>query len=251
MKKTYFASDFHLGIDTETTSKEREKIIVEWMKSIQSDADTIYLLGDIFDYWFEYKEVVPRGFVRLLGTLGSLVDSGISIIWLTGNHDMWTFGYLESELGVTISKKPISININGKNLFLAHGDGLGHGDHQYKITKWILSNPICQFCFSLIPPRLGLWMMRRSSHGSRFGQLNDEQKELEQDDTLKKYSISILKDQPNIDYFIYGHRHRPQLTELANCNAKFINLGDWTHHYTYGVLSQDGTFELKKYITPS
>jgi len=251
MKKTYFASDFHLGIDTTHSSKEREKHIVQWLDEMANNAKELYLLGDIFDYWYEYNEVVPKGFVLILGKLAELVNKGISITWFTGNHDMWTFGYIEKELGVKILKRPKVITINGKSCYLAHGDGLSKGEIRYAITKWVLSNPLCQFLFSIIPSRIGLGLMKKSSSTSRINQSKNERKELQMDQKLMDHCENILKLEKEISYFIMGHRHRPRINTLSNGSSKYVNLGDWTHNFTYGVLDENGNFELKKYPIPS
>ena len=247
MKKTYFASDFHLGVDTNLSSKAREKLVVSWLDEIKKDAEALFLLGDIFDYWFEYKEVVPKGFTRLLGKLGEMVDSGIRVEWYTGNHDMWTFGYLEAETGVTIQKVPCTKDIHGKICYLAHGDGLAPVDKRYKIIKWVLSNSFIQFLFSLIPSRIGLFLMKNLSIRSRHSQHTNEKYEVAMEQKLIAYSESLLKNNGLIHYFIYGHRHRPRINELSNKVSKYINLGDWTDHFSYGVMDKEGNFELKKY----
>ena len=246
MGKTYFASDFHLGIDTDLTSLEREKIIVKWLEEIRKDASAIYLLGDIFDYWFEYRRVIPKGFSRLLGKISSLTDQGIDVHWIVGNHDMWTFGYLEKEIKVTIHKKPLVKSINGKNLFLAHGDGLGNGDFYYLLLKRIFTNRFCQFLFSLIPSALGLPLMKYYSRKSRIHQFCEEKIEILKDQILIDYCEN-LSAQQNIDYFVMGHRHRPNKVQLSNGKSQYINLGDWISHFTYAVLHEDGGMELKKY----
>ncbi len=250
MGKTYFASDFHLGIDGDLTSLERERIVVNWLSEIQKDIEAIYLLGDVFDHWFEFQNVVPKGFTRLLGKIASLTDQGAVVHWIVGNHDMWTFGYLEKELGVSIHKKPVLQSINGKKFFLAHGDGLGNGDFSYKILKSIFSNQFCQFLFLLTPPALGLPLMKYYSRKSRIHKLEDEQKEDEKDQVLIDYCEKLIKEQP-IDYFIMGHRHRPKVVQLSNGKSQYINLGDWMHHFTYAVLDENGRMELKTYPTPS
>ncbi|MEE9372876.1 MAG: UDP-2,3-diacylglucosamine diphosphatase [Saprospiraceae bacterium] len=247
MKKIYFASDFHLGIDTDTPSKVREKYIIRWLEKIRSDAKTIYLLGDVLDYWFEYNSTVPKGFTRLFGKLAELSDQGIHIEWYTGNHDMWTFGYFEKELSVKISKVPALMNINGKVCYLCHGDGLGNGDMSYKMIKAIISNPFCQFLFSLFPSRFGIWMMRSSSKGSRYNQNKTSKKELLKDQNLHNHFEEIAKT-VHVDYFIYGHLHHGEVRTLSNGYSKSINLGDWTSMWTYGEMDENGALKMKKYF---
>jgi len=155
MKKVYFASDFHLGIDARLSSREREKQLVRWLEQIRKDAYSIYLVGDVFDFWFEYKTVVPKGYVRLLGKLAELRDEGIPIYFFTGNHDMWMFSYFEEELGIPIYREPIVREIMGKTFFIGHGDGLGPGDHGYKFIKRVFANPVCQWLFERLHPKIG------------------------------------------------------------------------------------------------
>jgi UDP-2,3-diacylglucosamine hydrolase len=240
--KIYFASDFHLGIDTKYTSLEREKHIVRWLKEISPTADEIYLLGDVFDFWFEYKTVVPKGYMRLLGQLAQCVDSGITIHWITGNHDMWTFGYLEKEIGVLIHKKPIVHILFGKKVFMAHGDGFDDKDYSYKLLKKILSNSFCQRLFSIISPRVGLYLMRLSSHSSRRHQNGQEENTSDLIDFCNDYP-----DKDGCDYFLFGHKHCPQELLLNNGRSKYINLGDWTSEFTYAIMDEEGSIELKSY----
>ncbi|NNF35008.1 MAG: UDP-2,3-diacylglucosamine diphosphatase, partial [Saprospiraceae bacterium] len=165
--KTYFASDFHLGLDVSISSLEREKKIVRWMDGIKNDAKAIYLVGDVFDYWFEYGTVIPKGYTRLLGKLAELRDIGIPIYFFIGNHDMWMFRYLDEEMGIPIYRQPIQREIDGKKFFIGHGDGLGPGDHGYKFIKSIFSNRFCQWLFARIHPNLGIRIMKYVSGRSR------------------------------------------------------------------------------------
>ena len=165
--KIYFASDFHLGVPDYKKSLEREKIIVAWLDMIKTDAKELYLLGDVFDFWFEYKTVVPRGYVRLLGKLAELSDSGIQIYYFTGNHDMWTFDYLEKELNVTIYRKPIEKTYSSKSFYIGHGDGLGPGDHGYKFIKKVFSNKFSQWLFARLHPNAGIGIAEYFSKKSR------------------------------------------------------------------------------------
>ncbi|MDG2451183.1 MAG: UDP-2,3-diacylglucosamine diphosphatase [Saprospiraceae bacterium] len=250
MKKTYFISDFHLGVDTNVPSKVRERYVVHWLDCIKEDAAAIYFLGDILDYWFEYKSVVPKGFTRLFGKISELTDRGISIEWFIGNHDMWTFGYFENELGVKIKKTPELKVINNKACYLCHGDGLGHGDLGYKIIKAIISNPLCQSLFTLIPSSLGIWMMKSSSKGSRYSQNVHSKKEKLKDERLHQYFEEFSNDE-KVDYFIYGHLHHGEIRTLSNGSSKSINLGDWTSLWTYAEMNEKGEIELKKHPIPS
>jgi len=232
--KTYFVSDFHLGINGRLTSREREKQIVRWLDLIAKDAKELYLVGDVFDYWFEYKQVVPKGFVRLLGKLGELRDNGLPIFFFTGNHDMWMFRYMEDELGIPIYRKPIVREIEGKRFFIGHGDGLGPGDYGYKFIKWLFSNSVCQWLFERLHPNFGIWLMRLSSGSSR--QANPPKPKFlgEEKERLVQF-CNEYPGQEKIDYFVFGHRHLPIDHALKNGKSRYINLGEWINYNSYAV----------------
>lgn len=245
--KVYFASDFHFGIPDHTRSLEREKILITWLNQIKDDAAALYLMGDIFDFWFEYKTVVPKGFVRLLGKLAELSDAGLPVHLFRGNHDVWAFDYLEKEVGLSLHRDPEVITLQGKKLYLNHGDGYGPGDHGYKFIKKVFANRVNQWFFRWLHPdigtRLGLYFSRRS----RIANIAREGKKEYSQDPEKERLISYCKDylvqQPDIDYFILGHRHLPldlALTEKSRC----IILGDWITNFSYGVL-EGGELRLK------
>jgi UDP-2,3-diacylglucosamine hydrolase len=243
-KKTYFISDIHLGSPNFEESLKREKLLVQWMKEKSENAEAFYLLGDIFDFWFEYKHVVPRGFTRFLGTLSEITDSGIPVYFFTGNHDIWIFDYLSKETGVRIIKKPIIKNIYGKQFYLAHGDGLGPYDKKYNFLKSIFTNRFLQWCFKRIHPNFSIAFAFRWSKYSRgkhdLPEIPDYEKEW-----LIKYARNVLKDDASINYFVFGHRHIP-IHYFLNENAEFINLGDWLINFTYGSFDGDN-FELYSY----
>ena len=243
--KIYFASDFHLGVPTYEKSLEREKKVIRWLDSIKEDAAELYLMGDVFDFWFEYKTVVPKGHVRLLGKLAELSDSGIKLHYFTGNHDMWTFDYLEKEINVTIYRSPIERNYSGKDFYIGHGDGLGPGDHGYKFIKTIFASKICQWLFARLHPNFGIGIANYFSRKSRIGTgTTDEVFRGEEKEWLVIYSKEILAKK-YFDYLIFGHRHLP-LDITINNKSRYINLGDWIQYFTYGVF--DGKdFELKKF----
>ncbi len=242
-KKIYFASDFHLGVPTYENSLEREHKIVKWLDSIKADAEELYLLGDVFDFWFEYRTVVPRGYVRLLGKLAELSDSGIKIHYFIGNHDMWTFDYLEKELNVIIYRVPIEISYNGKAFYIGHGDGLGPGDHGYKFIKKVFASKVCQWLFARLHPNFGIGIANYFSKKSRIATGTTDEKFLgEEKEWLVIYSKEILAKK-HFDYLIFGHRHLP--LDIKIDSSRYINLGDWIQYFTYGVF--DGAeFELKK-----
>jgi len=240
--KIYFASDCHLGVPDYESSLAREKIFVKWLDSIKSDAKEIYLLGDIFDYWFEYKQVVPKGFVRLLGKLAELSDSGIIIHYFTGNHDMWMFGYFPKELNIQVYRAPVEREINGKKIFIAHGDGLGPADKGYKFIKKVFSNKVCQWLFARLHPNFGIWLAKYFSRKSRIANgSNDEIFLGEEKERLIQYIIEKEKSS-HFDYYIFGHRHLP--IDMKIGNARYINLGEWVNHFSYAIF-EEGNLELK------
>lgn len=241
--KIYFASDFHLGAPTEESSLKREKLIVKWLEEIRSDAAEIYLVGDLFDFWFEYNTTVPRGFTRFLGKLAELSDSGIPIHIFTGNHDMWMFGYLEKELNITLHREPIVRVYSAKKFFIGHGDGLGPGDNGYKFIKKIFANKLCQWLFAKLHPDWGIKLAIYWSGTSRASN-NDDVFLGKEKEWLFQFAQEKLKTE-SIDYFIFGHRHLPLDLELGN-NSRYTNLGDWISHHTYAVFDGE-KLELKKY----
>ncbi len=241
----YFASDFHLGAPDYKSSLEREKKIVDWLNSIESSAQEIFLVGDIFDFWFEYKRVIPKGFVRLQGKIAELTDKGIPIHFFTGNHDMWMFDYLPQELGIKLHKAPISRTFFGKKVLIGHGDGLGPGDRGYKFLKRIFENKFCQWCFARLHPNFGMGIANYSSKKSRAATGNvDDIFKGKDNEWLVIYCEERLKTE-TFDYFIFGHRHLPLEIELSN-NSMYFNLGDWLKHQTYLEIREEGV-QMKKW----
>ncbi len=237
--KVYFASDFHLGAPDHSTSLEREKRIVEWLEHIRQDADEIFLVGDIFDFWFEYKRTIPRGFVRLQGKIAELTDSGIPVHVFTGNHDMWIFDYLPDELGITLHREPIVREFYGNKCYIGHGDGLGPGDRGYKILKRIFRNRFCQWCFARLHPNVGIWLAEKSSKTSRsYTGKSDEVFHGEEKEWLVIYSKEQLEKE-HYDFFIFGHRHLPLEIEVGK-NSTYFNLGEWINYSTYLELNESG-----------
>lgn len=244
-KKIYFASDFHLGVPSYESSLAREKRLVTWLDSIKNDAAEIYLVGDLFDFWFEYKTVIPKYFTRLLGKLAELRDNDIPITFFTGNHDMWMFGYFEEELGIPVIREPIDREINGKKFHIGHGDGLGPGDNGYKFIKKVFASKLCQWLFRWLHPDIGIGIANYFSGTSRKKTGDSDAKFLgEENEWLVIYSREKLQQQ-HYDFFIYGHRHLPMEVAL-NENSKYINLGDWINHFTYAVFDGENV-ELKKF----
>ena len=239
----YFISDFHLGIPDHARSLVRERKIVSWLDSVSENASTIYLMGDVFDFWFEYKHVVPKYFVRLLGKLAELSDRGIAIELFVGNHDMWAFDYLKKEIGITIHRKPMLIELQGKTLYIGHGDGLGPGDAGYKLLKKVFANKACQWLFARLHPNFSISM---ANYWSRKSRLANPEKEVflgDENEWLLIYSKEKAKQHPDIDYFVFGHRHLP-LDLAVSETARYINLGDWFNWCSYACL-ENGQIELK------
>ena len=233
-KKIYFISDFHLGVPNDKDSRKREDKIVAWLNSISHDVQILYLMGDVFDYWFEYKEVVPRGYVRLLGKLAELSDSGVEMHYFTGNHDMWVFDYLPKEIGLQVHRAPIQKEYNGKKFFLGHGDGLGPGDFGYKFIKKVFANKLSQWLFARLHPNTGIGLMKFFSRKSRIATGTSDDVYLGDDkEWLMIFSREVLQKE-HYDYFIFGHRHLP-LDKQLNDQSRYINLGEWINHFTYAV----------------
>lgn len=235
MKKIYFASDFHLGVPNHTSSQERERRILRWLQLIEEDAEAIFLVGDIFDFWFEYKTVVPKGAVRLLGKLAELHDRGVDIHFFVGNHDIWMFDYFPNEIGITVHRTPLQINLKGKEFFIAHGDGLGPGDYGYKRLRKVFTNRLCQWLFRWLHPDLGMRLANKSSSASRTAQKEPEYFLGKDKEWLLLYSNRKLKQLPQTDFFIFGHRHLPLDILLDNDESRYINLGEWFNYNTYAV----------------
>ncbi|MBL0342034.1 MAG: UDP-2,3-diacylglucosamine diphosphatase [Bacteroidetes bacterium] len=245
-KKIYFISDFHLGAPDKERSLEREKRIVRWLEMVRNDASEIYLMGDIFDFWFEYKHAVPRGYVRLLGKLAELSDSGIVLHYFTGNHDMWVFDYLPKEIGVTVYRQPVEREIDGKKFYIGHGDGLGPGDHGYKFIKKVFANKFCQWLFARLHPNLGIPLALFFSRKSRIATGTSDEKFLGEDkEWLVIYCKELLQKQ-FFDYLIFGHRHLPLDIKIGE-SSRYINLGEWLNYNSYAVYDATGlslkTFE--------
>ncbi len=244
-KKIYFASDFHLGVPTLEESHLREKKIVAWLNHIKNDAQEIHLVGDIFDFWYEYKYTVPKGTVRLLGKIAEITDSGIPVHFYIGNHDLWMKDYFEKELKVIIHREPVIKVINNIKLYIGHGDGLGPGDNGYKILRKIFTNKFIWWCYSRLHPNLAFYIAKSSSKRSRIVTADSDEKFLgNENEWLFLYCREYLKKE-KIDYFIFGHRHLP-LTLNVDDKATYINLGEWINYCTYAEFNGE-TVSLKKW----
>ena len=244
-KKIYFASDQHFGVPDLQQSRIREEKFIRWLDIIKKDAQVLFLMGDLFDFWHEWKYVVPKGYIRVLGKIAELKDSGIDIYFFVGNHDLWMKNYFEVELGIPVYFEKRYYEINGKNFLLAHGDGLGPGDKGYKRMKKVFTNPLAQWAFRWLHPDIA---MRIANYMSQKNKLisGDEDKEFlgEDKEFLIQYSKEKLKTE-DINYFVFGHRHLPLVFDLEK-GAKYINLGDWIVYFTYGVYDGN-SFEVKKF----
>jgi len=247
MSKVYFASDFHLGAPNKMESSKRERLIIKWLDSIKSDASHLYLVGDIFDFWFEYKHVIPKGFIRFQAKIIELLDAGIQIEFFIGNHDMWMFDYFTEELNIPVHRAPIIRTHGDKKFYIGHGDGLGPGDYNYKRLKKFFANPLCQWLFKWIHPDLGIGLANYWSRSSRARTSSDEEGTYLGDDKewLFSYSDELL-DTEHYDYIVFGHRHLPIDRVLKNNTSRYVNLGDWLQYNTYGVFDEHNLY-LKKY----
>ncbi|MDD3741753.1 MAG: UDP-2,3-diacylglucosamine diphosphatase [Bacteroidales bacterium] len=241
--KIYFVSDVHLGIDDEYTSDFRESLLIKWLDVIKTDASEVVLNGDIFDFWFEYKHVVPVGFFKLISKIRELSDSGIKISYFTGNHDMWIFHYLPKAMGAELIRGVQIREVNGKIFYIGHGDGLGPYDKSYNFLKKIFSSKFFQFLFRIIHPEISFRIALKWSSTSRSKHKYPKNINFE-DEWLVKYSQGVLEKQ-HIDFFIFGHRHIPFQLNLKE-NSVFTNLGDWLFNFSYAVF--DGkNLELKSF----
>ncbi|MCB9426676.1 MAG: UDP-2,3-diacylglucosamine diphosphatase [Flavobacteriales bacterium] len=233
-KKIYFLSDQHFGAPTAESSLIREKKFIVLLDQIKHDAQVIFLLGDLFDFWFEYDTVVPRGFVRVLGKLAEIRDSGIPIHFFVGNHDLWMGDYFQKELDIPVYHTTKVFEFNGKKFFLGHGDGLGPGDKGYKRMKKVFTNPFCKWLFNWLHPNIGVRLAQYLSVKNKLISGDEDVTFLgEENEWLVQYAKRKLETE-HYDYFIFGHRHLPMEIKVGT-NSTYFNLGDWIHYYTYGV----------------
>ena len=243
-KKIYFASDQHLGAPSPEASLPREKKFVAWLDTIKEDAGAIFLLGDLFDFWFEYKTVVPKGFVRVLGKLAELKDAGIAIYFFVGNHDLWMRDYFQKELNIPVFHKPQEFDINGKIFLIGHGDGLGAGDYGYKRMKKVFTFPFFKWLFRWLHPDIGVRLGHYFSVKNKLISGDEDARFLgEENEWLVQYCRKKMTEK-HYDFFVFGHRHLPLEINL-NTNSTYINLGDWIQYFTYGEFMK--TFKLKEF----
>ncbi|HER09156.1 MAG TPA: UDP-2,3-diacylglucosamine diphosphatase [Bacteroides sp.] len=244
--RIYFVSDLHLGMPPPEESRQREQLFVQWLEKIRRDAAELWLLGDVFDYWFEYRKVVPRGFTRVLGKLATLSDEGVKIHLFTGNHDIWIFDYLPAEIGLAVHRSPLTREWNDRLFLLGHGDGLSRKDGGYRLLQQLFKNPVAQWCYARLHPNLSTafaqWWSKRSrmKKGLFIPFLGRDQEHQVQ------FAREKLKENPGIDYFVFGHRHIPYDIRVGE-KSRVICLGDWIENFTYAVF--DGkTLQLKKFL---
>ena len=243
--KVYFASDQHFGAPTPELSFPREQKFIQWLDIVKQDADAIFLLGDLFDFWFEYETVIPKGFTRILGKLAEISDSGIPIHFFVGNHDLWMNDYFQKELQIPVYHSSRVFNLNEKVFFIAHGDGLGPGDKGYKRMKKVFTNPFCKSLFKWLHPDIGVKLAQYLSVKNKLISGDADVRFLgEENEWLVQYAKRKLETK-HYDYFVFGHRHLPMEIKVGE-NATYYNLGDWISYFTYGEF--DGNqMSIKKY----
>ena len=248
MKNIYFLSDAHLGSWGIPHGRMQERRLVRFLDSIKDKAAAVYLLGDMFDFWYEYKYVVPRGYTRFLGKLSELTDMGVEVHFFTGNHDIWAFDYLQRECGVVLHKQPLTTEIYGKLFFLAHGDGMGDPNKTFKLLRWLFHNRLCQIAFSAIHPRWSIWAGHTwAKHSYMKHKETDPPAYMgENREFLVRYTRQYMQTHPDIDYYIYGHRHIELDLQLTK-KARVMILGDWINQFTYAVFDGEHMF-LEQYV---
>ncbi len=232
--KIYFASDQHFGAPNTVKSKEREVVFVQWLDEIKKDATELFLLGDLFDFWFEYKTVVPKGFIRVLGKLAELKDSGIKIHFFVGNHDLWMHDYFETELGILVYHYPKVFNFNNKSFLIGHGDGLGPGDKSYKFMKRVFKNSFSKWLYRWFHPDLGVRLAQYLSLKNRYISGEEDLHFLGEDKEDLIIYCKAAYQKEKYDFFVFGHRHLPMEIDIAT-NSRFINTGDWINYNSYAI----------------
>jgi UDP-2,3-diacylglucosamine hydrolase len=237
----YFASDFHLGVSARVSSREREDQVVAWLDHCwKTDAEGFYLVGDLFEFWFEWKEVVPRGYVRFFGKLAEIADAGIPVHIFTGNHDMWMKDYLETEIGVAMHWLPLRTQLMGHEMLIGHGDGLGPGDHGYKRLKRLFAARWAKWCYARLHPNFAMGLAFFFSGKSRSSQPPESEFLGADKEWLVAYSERKLSQDESLDFCVFGHRHLPIDYQLSNGHSRYVNLGEWLHYTSYGRLDKDG-----------
>ena len=248
MKNVYFLSDAHLGSWAIPHARTQERRLVRFLDSIKHKASAVYLLGDMFDFWNEYRYVVPKGYTRFLGKISELTDMGVEVHFFTGNHDIWTYGYLQQECGMTVHTKPGTTEIADKVFFLAHGDGLGDPDHKFKLLRKVFHNRFCQRLLNFFHPRWGMWLGLTWAKHSRMKRVDGAEPPYmgEDKEHLVLFTKQYMKSHPDIDFFIYGHRHI-ELDLMLSQKSRMLILGDWISQFTYAVFDGEHLF-LEEYV---
>jgi len=248
MKNIYFLSDAHLGSWAIQHRRMQERRLVRFLDSIKDKAAAVYLLGDMFDFWYEFKYVVPKGYTRFLGKLSELTDMGVEVHYFTGNHDIWAYEYLEKECGVVLHKQPLTVELYDKVFFLAHGDGLGDPDNKFKVLRWLFHSKLCQFALATVHPRWSIWLGHTWAKHSRMKHEADGPDPYKGEDRepLILYTKQYIQYHSNVDYFIYGHRHIEVDLQLTK-KARVIILGDWISQFSYVVYDGQHLF-MQQYI---
>lgn len=247
MKNIYFISDAHLGSLALSHGRQQERRLVRFLDQIKDKADAVYMMGDMFDFWYEYRYVVPKGYTRFLGKVSELTDLGVEVHYFTGNHDIWSYGYLEKECGVTIHREPCLLELHDKLFYLAHGDGLGDPNRTFKVIRTIFHSRFCQFLYSLLPTcwsmRFGLLWANSSMQKHRLSGIEPYMGENEH---LLQFAKAYLQTHSDVNYFVFGHRHIELDLKLAE-STRMLILGDWIDKFTYAVF--DGVeLKLERYI---
>lgn len=247
-KNVYFLSDAHLGSLAIPHGRTQERRLVRFFDSIKEKASAVYLLGDMFDFWNEYRYVVPKGYSRFLGKLSELTDNGVEVHFFAGNHDLWTYGYLEEECGVIVHKAPVTTEIYGKVFFLAHGDGLGDPDNKFKILRKLFHNRTCQRLLNFVHPRWGMALGLNWAKHSRLKRADGKEVPFmgEDKEFLVRFARDYKRSHPNIDYFLFGHRHI-ELDLPIDKSTRMLILGDWIWQFTYAVFDGEHLF-LGEYV---
>lgn len=243
MKPVYFISDAHLGSLAIEHGRMHERRLVRFLDSIKHKAAAVYMLGDMFDFWYEYRYAVPRGYTRFLGKISELTDMGVEVHFFTGNHDIWAYDYLESECGAIIHRQPLTTEIYDRIFLLAHGDGLGDPDRGFRFIRSIFHNRLCQRMFSALHPRWGMWFGLEWAKHSRMKRPDGEEPPYmgEHKEPLVLYAKSYIREHPSVDYLIFGHRHIELDLQLSK-KTRMMILGDWITQFSYAVFDGEHIF---------
>ena len=248
MKNIYIISDAHLGSWAIPHQRMQERRLVRFLDDIKHKAYAVYLLGDMFDFWYEWKYAVPKGYTRFLGKISELTDMGVEVHYFTGNHDIWMYGYLEEECGVIMHHQALTTDIMGKTFFMAHGDGLGDPDRKFKFISRMFHNKVCQRLFSTLHPRWSMWFGLTWAKHSRMKRADGKEEPYKGEDRefLIQYTKEYMKTHPDIDYYIYGHRHI-ELDMMLSRKSRMMIIGDWIWQFTYVVFDGEHIF-LEQYV---